>query len=45
MFAVSRTANVPGRIKLLTVSIHTINDIEQLGFREVQGVQIYGWRY
>jgi hypothetical protein len=31
MFAVSRTANVPGRIILLIVSIHTIKGIKTLG--------------
>jgi hypothetical protein len=31
MLAVSRTANVPGRMMFLIVSIHTINGINILG--------------
>jgi hypothetical protein len=31
MFAVNRTARVPGRIMFLTVSIHTINGISAAG--------------
>jgi hypothetical protein len=31
IFAVNRTANVPGRIIFLTVSIHTINGIKAAG--------------
>jgi hypothetical protein len=31
MFAVSRTARVPGRIIFLTVSMHTINGIKAAG--------------
>lgn len=31
MFAASRTARVPGRMVLLTVSIHTMNDISAGG--------------
>ena len=31
MFAVSRTASVPGRIRLLIVSIITINGISMVG--------------
>lgn len=34
MFAVSRTASLPGRIKLLTVSIITINGISAAGVPE-----------
>jgi hypothetical protein len=43
VFAVSRNASVPGRIRFLIVSMITINVISMVGVPLGQGVRICGW--
>jgi hypothetical protein len=45
MFAVKRTASVPGRIRLLIVSIITMNGISMIGVHWGTYVRIYGWHF
>ena len=45
MSAVKRTASVPGRIRLLIVSIITMNGINMVGVPWGTNVRIYGWYF
>jgi hypothetical protein len=45
IFAVKRTASVPGRIRLLIVSMITINELTWLAYPGVLSAQICGWYF